>query len=72
MLYGIAILACFSPEHPTLDLYEIAGAINVSPTATREHASTLVTLGYLERGQENSSEYRLAARPPQTLTLICG
>jgi DNA-binding IclR family transcriptional regulator len=72
MLHGIAILACFSPEHPTLDLDELSWAINVSRTATQEHASALVTLGYLERGQDDSGEYRLAERPPQTLTLICG
>lgn len=72
MFCGIAILACFSPEHPTLDLDEIAGTINVSRDDTQEHASTLVTLGYLEHDEDEPEEYRLARRPPQTLTLICG
>lgn len=72
MLYGIAILACFSPEHPTLDLDEIAGTINVSRNDTHEYASALVTLGYLEQEQNAPDEYRLAQRLPQTLTLICG
>jgi DNA-binding IclR family transcriptional regulator len=71
MLHRIAILACFSPEHPTLDLDEIAGTINVSRTDTHEHASALVTLGYLEQEQDAPEEYRLARQPPQTLTLIC-
>jgi DNA-binding IclR family transcriptional regulator len=70
MRYGIAILACFSPEHPTLDLDEISDTINVSRSDTEEHASTLVTLGYLEQ-ERDADEYRLAQSLPRTLTLVC-
>jgi IclR family transcriptional regulator, pca regulon regulatory protein len=55
---GLAILACFTPEHPALGVTELAERLRMSRPTTHRYVSTFVSLGYLE--QDASRKYRLA------------
>ncbi|HMH47769.1 MAG TPA: IclR family transcriptional regulator [Solirubrobacteraceae bacterium] len=55
---GLAILGCFTPEHPMLGIAELAERLGMSRPTTHRYVSTLVSLGYLE--QDASRKYRLA------------
>jgi len=57
---GLAILAFFTPEQPTLRLADIADGLGLSRSTTHRYASTLVALGYLEQG--DSRRYRLGLK----------
>jgi IclR family transcriptional regulator, pca regulon regulatory protein len=57
---GLAILGCFTPEHPLLGIAEIADELGMSRTTTHRYATTLVVLGFLEQGA--SRKYRLCLR----------
>jgi DNA-binding IclR family transcriptional regulator len=59
LVVGLAMLAYFSAEHPTCGIADMAEGLGVSRPTTHRYASTLVTLGYLER--TFSRKYRLAA-----------
>jgi IclR family pca regulon transcriptional regulator len=58
---GLAVLGCFSPEHPVLGITAIADKLGMSKSTTHRYASTLVALGYLEQGPA-SPKYRLGLR----------
>jgi IclR family pca regulon transcriptional regulator len=57
---GLAILACFTPEHPILGIADIAEQLGMSRSTTHRYVITLVALGYLEQGA--SRKYRLGLR----------
>jgi IclR family pca regulon transcriptional regulator len=57
---GLAMLTCFSPEHPVRGIADMADALDLGRSTTHRYATTLVTLGYLEQGP--SRKYRLSAR----------
>jgi IclR family transcriptional regulator, pca regulon regulatory protein len=46
---GLAILACFSAEHHTLQSAEIADMLGMSRSTTHRYIITLVALGYMEQ-----------------------
>jgi IclR family transcriptional regulator, pca regulon regulatory protein len=52
---GLAILGCFTPDHPVLGIADIADDLG-----THRYVITLVALGYLEQGA--SRKYRLGIR----------
>jgi IclR family pca regulon transcriptional regulator len=54
---GLAILGCFTPEHPLLGIAELAEKLGMSRPTTHRYVSTLVSLGYLE--QDVTRKYRL-------------
>lgn len=54
---GLAILGCFTPEHPLLGIAELAEKLSISRPTTHRYVSTLVSLGYLE--QDVTRKYRL-------------
>jgi IclR family transcriptional regulator, pca regulon regulatory protein len=58
---GLAVLGCFTPEHPVLGITAIADRLGMSKSTTHRYASTLVALGYLEQGPA-SPKYRLGLR----------
>lgn len=57
---GLAMLTCFTPEHPVRGIAEMADALDLGRSTTHRYATTLVTLGYLEQGP--SRKYRLSSR----------
>jgi IclR family pca regulon transcriptional regulator len=57
---GLAILACFSPEHHVLGIADLADMLGMSRPTTHRYVTTLVALGYLE--QCPSRKYRLGLR----------
>jgi IclR family pca regulon transcriptional regulator len=57
---GLAILRCFTPEHPVLGIADIADDLGMSRSTTHRYVITLVALGYLEQGA--SRKYRLGLR----------
>ncbi len=57
---GLAILGCFTPEHPLLGIADIAQELDMSRSTTHRYATTLVALGYLQQGA--ARKYRLALR----------
>ena len=58
--HGLAILASFSAERPTLGIAEMASVLSMSRSTTHRYAATLAQLGYLE--QNSSRRYRLTPR----------
>jgi DNA-binding IclR family transcriptional regulator len=58
---GLAMLACFTAETPTLGIADMADRLNMSRSTTHRYAITLVALGYLEQG--SNRKYRLGLRP---------
>jgi len=57
---GLAILECFTPEHPVLGIAEIADDTGMSRSTTHRYVITLVALGFMEQGA--SRKYRLGLR----------
>jgi IclR family pca regulon transcriptional regulator len=57
---GLAVLACFSPERPTLSVSDISDALGMTRSTAHRYASTLVALRYLQ--QDEQRRYELAAR----------
>ncbi len=57
---GLAILECFTPEHPLKGIAEIADELGMSRASTHRYMSTLLALGYLEQGRRR--KYRLTLR----------
>jgi DNA-binding IclR family transcriptional regulator len=60
LVAGLAMLTCFSPEHPVRGIADMADELELGRSTTHRYATTLVTLGYLEQGP--SRKYRLSAR----------
>lgn len=58
---GLAILPCFTAEHPVLGIADIADQLGMSRSTTHRYVITLVALGYLE--QNASRKYRLGLGP---------
>ena len=56
---GLAVVACFTAERPELGVREVAGMLEMSPTATHRYLSALASQGYLEQ-DVTSSKYRLS------------
>ena len=57
---GLAILGCFTAEHPVLGIADIADELGMSRSTTHRYVTTLLALGYLEQGR--SRKYRLGLR----------
>ena len=57
---GLAILGCFTPQHPVLGIADMADDLGMSRSTTHRYVITLVALGYLEQGA--SRKYRLGLR----------
>jgi IclR family pca regulon transcriptional regulator len=57
---GLAILSCFTSEHPVLGIADIAEELGMSRSTTHRYVTTLLALGYLEQGR--SRKYRLGLR----------
>lgn len=57
---GLAILGCFTPEHPILGIADIADELGMSRSTTHRYVTTLLALGYLEQGK--ARKYRLGLR----------
>jgi IclR family pca regulon transcriptional regulator len=49
---GLAILVCFSSEHPLLGIAELADMLGISRSTTHRYVTTLVALGYLKQGAQ--------------------
>jgi DNA-binding IclR family transcriptional regulator len=47
---GLAILRCFTPQHPILGVADISDELGMSRSTTHRYMVTLVALGYLEQG----------------------
>ncbi len=60
LVAGLAMLACFSAEHPVRGIADMAADLDLGRSTTHRYATTLVTLGYLEQGP--SRKYRLSSR----------
>lgn len=60
LVAGLAMLTCFTPEHPVRGIADMAEELDLGRSTTHRYATTLVTLGYLEQGP--SRKYRLAPR----------
>ncbi|HSZ70102.1 MAG TPA: IclR family transcriptional regulator [Solirubrobacteraceae bacterium] len=60
LVAGLAMLTCFTPEHPVRGIADMADALDLGRSTTHRYATTLVTLGYLEQGP--SRKYRLSSR----------
>lgn len=58
--HGLAILASFDADHPTLGIADMADRLSMSRSTTHRYATTLAELGYLE--QNSSRRYRLTPR----------
>jgi IclR family pca regulon transcriptional regulator len=58
--HGLAILASFSAERPTMGIADMASALSMSRSTTHRYAATLAQLGYLE--QNPARRYRLTPR----------
>jgi IclR family pca regulon transcriptional regulator len=57
---GLAILECFTPEHPVLGIADIAEKLGMSRSTTHRYVTTLLALGYLDQGAKR--KYRLGLR----------
>ncbi len=60
LVAGLAMLTCFTPEHPVRGIADMAEELDLGRSTTHRYAATLMTLGYLEQGP--SRKYRLAPR----------
>jgi IclR family pca regulon transcriptional regulator len=60
LVAGLAMLTCFTPEHPIRGIADMAEELGLARATTHRYATTLVTLGYLEQGP--SRKYKLAPR----------
>src|ERR1700691_3741637 len=52
---GLAVLSCFTAEHPVLGIADIADGLGMSRSTTHRYASTLVVLGYLDADLNRSA-----------------
>lgn len=50
LVAGLAMLTCFTPEHPERGIADMADELDLGRSTTHRYATTLVTLGYLEQG----------------------
>jgi IclR family transcriptional regulator, pca regulon regulatory protein len=57
---GLAILECFTPEHPVWGIADLADELGMSRSTTHRYALTLTALGYLVQGPRR--KYRLGLR----------
>ncbi len=57
---GLAILECFTPEHPVLGIADVADELGMSRSTTHRYVITLVALGHLK--QVARRKYSLAVR----------
>jgi DNA-binding IclR family transcriptional regulator len=60
LVAGLGMLTCFTAEHPTRGIADMAAELDLGRSTTHRYATTLVTLGYLEQGP--SRKYRLSSR----------
>jgi DNA-binding IclR family transcriptional regulator len=60
LVAGLAMLTCFTAEHPVRGIAEMAEELDLGRSTTHRYAATLATLGYLEQGP--SRKYRLSSR----------
>jgi IclR family transcriptional regulator, pca regulon regulatory protein len=60
LVSGLAMLTCFTAEHPVRGIADMADALALGRSTTHRYATTLATLGYLEQGP--SRKYRLSSR----------
>lgn len=60
LVAGLAMLRCFSPEHPLRGIADIAKELGFDRTTTHRYATTLVALRYLE--QNAARKYLLSPR----------
>jgi IclR family pca regulon transcriptional regulator len=58
LVAGLAMLRCFTPEHPLRGVIEMSDELDLGRSTTCRYAVTLVELGYLE--QSPSRKYRLS------------
>jgi IclR family transcriptional regulator, pca regulon regulatory protein len=58
---GLAILATFSPDQPTLGISELARKLDLTRSTTHRYVATLATLGYLQQ-DDATRKYRLGPR----------
>lgn len=68
LVAGLAMLTCFTPEHPVRGIADMADELDLGRSTTHRYATTLVTLGYLE--QDPSRKYRLSPRSVQTAPVV--
>ncbi len=59
LVAGLTMLRCFTAEQPVRGIADMAEELDLSRPGTHRYATTLVTLGYLERG--SSRKYRLSS-----------
>lgn len=52
LMRGLAVLACFGPEHETLGLMEIAEHLGLNGSTIHRYVMTLVAVGLLEQSPE--------------------
>ena len=58
---GLAILASFSPDRPSLGISELAQRLGLTRSTTHRYVATLARLGYLNQ-DESTRKYRLGIR----------
>ncbi len=60
LVRGLAILGCFTPQHPILGIADVADGLGMSRSTSHRYMITLVALGFLKQGA--SRKYRLGLR----------
>lgn len=60
LVAGLAMLTCFSPNHPVRGIADMAEELDLGRSTTHRYATTLVMLGYLEQGPKR--KYMLSPR----------
>jgi DNA-binding IclR family transcriptional regulator len=58
---GLAVLAAFTPDRPTLGISELARRLDLTRSTTHRYVATLAALGYLQQ-DEPTRQYRLGPR----------
>lgn len=58
---GLAILAAFSPDRPSLGISELARKLGLTRSTTHRYVATLATLGYVQQ-DDSTRKYRLGPR----------
>jgi IclR family pca regulon transcriptional regulator len=67
---GLAMLRCFTAEHPRRGIAEMADELELARSTTHRYAATLMALGYLDQGL--SRKYWLSARASDVGVALCG
>src|SRR5258708_38071732 len=62
---GLAILGCFTSEHPVMGIADIADELGMSRSTTHRYVTTLLALGYLEQGRSRKYRLRLRVTDPR-------